>query len=324
MPRRRPISGTLRHARSRRYDPAAVSSSSFSKPRVTSFLALAAGAALLLAPASAAAITAVPRSGGSPNANAIADLYKIIMFFGMIVFLGVEVFLIRSILKYRASTGAVASGPTENNKLEIGWTIGAVGLVAVLAAVTFIKLPDITTPPNGQPIAEFAQSSASASLVSTPNPPDGKKITINVTGRQFIWRYTYGNKLDSPFAYTQMVAPAETVVVLRIQATDVIHSWWIPALGGKFDAVPGSTNYTWFKAPAPKNAAGDIYTGQCAELCGRQHANMLASVRIVTPAAFKVWLAAQKTRIADANQQSIKTRQKLTRQGQITDLTPPS
>ena len=279
--------------------------------------------ALLAAPASSLAVTAVPRAGGSPNADAIQELYVIVMILGLIVFVGVEAVLIRSLVKFRASKGAVAEGPSDNSKLELGWTLAAAGIVVLLGVITFVKLPDVTTPPNGEPVAEFAKTSRLAGLVAVPTPPNGKKITINVTGRQYIWRYTYGNRLDSPFAYTEMVAPSDTVVVLRIQSTDVIHSWWIPALGGKFDAVPGSTNYTWFKAPTPKDPKGDVYTGQCAELCGRQHANMLATVRIVTPAAFKVWLATQKQRIADANQQSIQNRKKLTDEGQIPNLTPP-
>jgi cytochrome c oxidase subunit 2 len=160
-------------------------------------------------------------------------------------------------------------------------------------------------------------------LVPEPTPPTGKKITIDVTGRQFIWRNTYGPTMAAPIANTEMVAPSDTVVVLRIQATDVIHSWWIPKLGGKFDAVPGSTNYTWFKAPTPKSPAGDVYTGQCAELCGSQHAAMLARVRVVTPAQFAVWLSNQKQRIAQANKDAVKERAKLTAEGQVPNLTPP-
>ena len=71
-----------------------------------------------------------------------------------------------------------------------------------------------------------------------------------------------------------MVVPVNTTVTLEIRAQDVAHSWWIPTLGGKFDAVPGYTNYTWFKA----TQASGTYTGQCAELCGRNHANMTARV----------------------------------------------
>ena len=88
------------------------------------------------------------------------------------------------------------------------------------------------------------------------------------------------NAFGLPYSYQEMVVPANTTVMLDIQATDVIHSWWIPKLGGKFDAVPGYTNYTWFKAP---DAPATLYTGQCAELCGRNHADMTARVRVVSP-----------------------------------------
>jgi cytochrome c oxidase subunit 2 len=76
----------------------------------------------------------------------------------------------------------------------------------------------------------------------------------------------------------------------------VVHSWWIPALGGKFQAVPGYHNYTWFKISKP-----GVYRGQCALLCGRGHARMIASVKAVPPAQFEAWLAYQKKLIAEAN-----------------------
>jgi cytochrome c oxidase subunit 2 len=293
-----------------------------SRARIAAIAALTSVGALVLAPATSFAFTAVPKAGGSPNADAIQDLYIFALIIGVIVLIGVEALLVRSLLKFRASKGAVADNHSSDGKGDLGWAIGATVIVVLLAVATFVKLPDVTNPPNGVPVADFAKSSATTGLVSIPSPADGKKLTINVTGRQFIWRYTYGDRLDSPFVYTEMVAPSDTVVVLKIQSTDVIHSWWIPELGGKFDAVPGSTNYTWFKAPTPKGPNGDVYSGQSAQLGGRQFANMLATVRIVTPAAFKVWLASQKQRIADANQQAIKNRSKLAAQGQIPNLTP--
>jgi cytochrome c oxidase subunit 2 len=278
---------------------------------------------LLIVPASSLALTAVPRSGGSPNADAISDLYIIVLVIALIIFIGVEAFLLRSLVKFRASKGAVAESRAQDSRSDIGWALAAAGVVVLLAVATFVKLPDVTNPPNGASVTDLSKPSALANgLVPVPSPPNGKKLTINVTGRQYIWRYTYGNDVDSPYVYTEMVAPSDTVVVLRIQSTDVIHSWWIPALGGKFDAVPGSTNYTWFKAPTPKTPAGDVYTGQSAQLGGRQFANMIASVRIVTPAAFKVWLASQKQRITNAVEQGVKNRNKLTTEGQIPNLTP--
>ena len=77
-----------------------------------------------------------------------------------------------------------------------------------------------------------------------------------------------------------MVVPEHTTVVLDIQSTDVIHSWWVPSLGGKMDAVPGYTTYTWFKALHTGN-----FRGQCAQLCGTNHAAMDAYVKVRHPGA---------------------------------------
>jgi cytochrome c oxidase subunit 2 len=79
-----------------------------------------------------------------------------------------------------------------------------------------------------------------------------------------------------------MVVPDDTTVVLEIVSIDVAHSWWIPP-GGKFDAVPGNVNKTWFKAGRGR------YRGQCAEFCGHNHADMLATVRVVPAADYERW-----------------------------------
>jgi cytochrome c oxidase subunit II len=124
-------------------------------------------------------------------------------------------------------------------------------------------------------------------------------LRIDVNGQQYVWRYTYAdgdnNPLNNVFAYEEMVVPAGVTVTLRIHAQDVAHSWWVPELGGKFDAIPKHTNYTWFKVPADK--AGTTFRGQCAELCGRGHANMIAQVKAVTPAQFEAWYDRKKTEI---------------------------
>jgi cytochrome c oxidase subunit 2 len=109
-----------------------------------------------------------------------------------------------------------------------------------------------------------------------------------------------------------MVVPEGQTVVLDIQASDVIHSWWVPSLGGKVDAVPGYTTYTWFKAPHPA-----FYHGQCAQLCGRDHAAMVAYVKVVSAAEYQRWLSQQKSQISSANNQVGQLRQYLTAQGQI-------
>ena len=97
-----------------------------------------------------------------------------------------------------------------------------------------------------------------------------------------------------------MYAPANTTVILEIQSTDVIHSWWVPSLGGKVDAVPGYTTYTWFKAPQGR---APCFHGQCAQLCGRSHAAMTALVQVLSPADYKAWLTRQSDLITQANAQ---------------------
>src|SRR5829696_2465637 len=257
-----------------------------------------------------------PESGGSPNADEIDSLYKIVLYIAIVVFVVVEGALLYSLVKFRAKRGRVAAQIHGNTRLEISWTVGAALILVVLSAVTFAKLGAIQDPPNGSVGGlQLAQGVLTAST-SEPTPPNGRKLTICVTGRQYIWRYTYGancksNAFGLPYSYQEMVVPANTTVVLDIQATDVIHSWWIPKLGGKFDAVPGYRNFTWFNAPH----AGETYTGQCAEFCGRGHADMTARVRVVSPAEYETWLADQRQAIADANRQVIELREQLARDG---------
>jgi len=247
-----------------------------------------------------------PESGGSPNADEIHSLYKIILYVAIVVFVVVEGALLYSVIKFRARRGRVAAQIHGNTRLEITWTVGAALILVVLAAVTFSKLGSIQNPPNSGPNGlQFAST-------TEPTPPNGKKLTICVTGRQYIWRYTYGadcksNAFGLPYSYQEMVVPADTTVVLDLQSTDVIHSWWIPKLGGKFDAFPGYRNFTWFKAPT----AGALYRGQCAELCGRNHADMTARVKVVTPDQYLTWIANQKAAIAAANRQVIQLHQQL-------------
>jgi cytochrome c oxidase subunit 2 len=186
-------------------------------------------------------------------------------------------------------------------------------ILVVLAAFTFAKLTSIQNPPNsGRNGLQLADSGALfASGPTKKFPPNGRSLNICVNGQQYIWRYTYARDcgsapLNSPFSYQEMVVPVDTTVTLDINAQDVAHSWWIPKLGGKFDAIPGYTNHTWFKIPA--KLAGQVFTGQCAELCGRNHANMIATVRAVTPSEYEKWLDQRKADIKAADDAAAKAR----------------
>jgi cytochrome c oxidase subunit 2 len=272
-------------------------------------LAVVAGA-LLLAPIASADLLS-PESGGSPNADDIDTLYKFVFAVALVVFLGVEGVLIYSLVKFKARKGAVPAQIRGNTRLEIGWTVGAAVILVILATLTFIKLDGIRNPPdsgaNGLQLAD----------TSRRLPPNGKSLNICVNGQQYIWRYTYEEKcspneaknLGAPFSYEEMVVPVDTTVTLDINAQDVAHSWWIPKLGGKFDAIPGYTNHTWFKIPA--KLAGTTFFGQCAELCGRNHANMTARVRALSVPDYQKWLAQQKADIKAAEQAGAQQRKQL-------------
>ncbi len=263
-------------------------------------LAAVAGSLLLAAAAFADALT--PESGGSPNAGDIDSLYKIALYIAAVVFVAVEGALVYALIKFRHRRGRVAAQIRGNTSLEIGWTVGAALILIVLTVFTFAKLNAIKDPARSSASGLRAGATLEAS-VDQPAPPGGQALKIAVNGQQYIWRYTYPN---GAFAYDTMVVPVNTTVTLDIEAQDVIHSWWIPKLGGKFDAVPGYTNHTWFKIPKP-----GVYDGQCAELCGRNHANMVARVKAVPVADYQRWVAQQKKLIDAANQAAVAQRKTL-------------
>jgi cytochrome c oxidase subunit 2 len=289
--------------------------------RLALILGLSVCASLLLAP-DAFANFLTPKSGGQP-ANQIHSLYMIVLYIAAVVFALVEGALIYSVYKFRAKKGAVAAQIHGNTRLEIGWTVGAAVILVILTTVTFIKLPSIINPPNSS--ANGLSSGALSASTTEPEPPNGKKFVICITGRQFIWAYYYGAACESDpytshtvYSYQKMYVPANTTIVLHIESLDVIHSWWVPSLAGKVDAVPGYTTYSWFIAPK----ANALYHGQCAELCGRLHAAMTALVQVLTPAHFERWLAYQKAAIAADDQQVLALRKELVADGQLTPNLP--
>jgi cytochrome c oxidase subunit II len=227
----------------------------------------------------------LPERGGSPNADRIASLYTVVLVAAALVFAGVAVTLVFALVRYRERRSPVAAQIRGNTRLEIAWTIAAVGLVIFLAVFSIAKLNAIEHP--GAAVASPAAATAGVG--------DGGRgaLHVDVVGRQYVWMFTYPN---GAFSYEEMVAPVGVTVELDIVSVDVAHSWWIPKLGGKFDAIPGYVNHTWFRL----KRAG-VYTGQCAELCGRNHAQMVARVRGVSPAAYARWVAQQKRMIDAAN-----------------------
>lgn len=223
------------------------------------------GALLVAAPALAGNGGLAPVEPASENAEGIRDTYWLILIITGAVFVIVETTLVVFLIRYRRRQRTRdVEGPQirGNTNFEIAWTVVPVLLLAAIVAFIFTKLPVI----EDAPTASAADS-----------------LTIRVEGHQYFWLFRYP---DGQIAVDDMVVPVGKVVTLDVVAPDVIHSWWIPALGGKIDAIPGRTNHTWFKAERT-----GTWTGRCAELCGAQHALMTASVTAVGAAAFDEFLA---------------------------------
>jgi cytochrome c oxidase subunit II len=191
-----------------------------------------------------------PQFAHSPNAHRINTAYWVVLAFTSVIFLVVEGALVAFIWKYRrrgrprTAEGAQVHGHT---RLELIWTVVPVIILAVIGAVIFYELPAINDAP------------------AAVNP-----IRITVEGHQYYWQFDYPNGARS---INDLHVPVDQVVLLTVKSYDVVHSWWIPQLGGKIQAIPGRTNHIWFKADRP-----GTYYGQCAELCGLYHEAMHARV----------------------------------------------
>lgn len=237
---------------------------------------LVALAFVVAAPALAGNGGVAPPDPASPNAERIRDAYWLVLGITGAIFVLVEAALILFIVRYRSRGRArEVEGPqiVGHRRLELIWTAIPVLILVGIGAFVFYKLPGIKDVPK-----------ATAA---------GEHLNVKVEGRQFYWRFTYPNGV---VAVNELRVPVGRVVDLDVTAPafDVIHSWWIPRLGGKIDAIPGKTNETWFQAEKV-----GVYRGQCAEFCGVQHALMLATVRVVSREEFDRWYAAEAAQPTD-------------------------
>jgi cytochrome c oxidase subunit 2 len=203
-----------------------------------------------------------PVEPASPNAHHIQHAYYLILGFTAAIFVLVESLLVIFVVKYRsrgrarAVEGAQVHGHT---RLELIWTAFPVVILAVIAGFVFYELPNIDSAP------------------AAADP-----IHITVEGHQYYWQFDYPNHARS---IGTLHVPAGAVVDLKVVSPDVIHSWWIPALGGKIQAIPGRINHTWFQAEPGS------YGGACAQLCGVFHASMGATVQAGSQQQYQHYLA---------------------------------
>ena len=241
----------------------------------------------------------------SPIAREIYSLHNLILWICIAIFVLVFGTMFFAIIKHRKSVGHKAAHFHENTTVEVVWTI-----------VPFVILMGMAYPATKTII----------SMKDTSNPD----LTIKATGYQWKWGYEYikgegslagvsdGISLYSSLATpmeqiydknvpksenyllevdTEMVVPIKKKVRILTTANDVIHAFWVPAFGVKQDAIPGFIRDTWFTVENP-----GVYRGQCAELCGKEHAFMPIVVRAVTEEEFKDWAAKQKAAMPPAAQ----------------------
>src|SRR5215216_5058890 len=272
--------------------------------------------ALLLSP-TAFAGWFLPESDGSPNADGIRTLYILIALIALVIFIGVEGLLIYSMVKYRARKGRVAAQIHGNTQLEIGWTVGAAAILIFLTVFTFVLLDDIKNPAASEIDADGNAVSAGTLYASTdqPGPPGGNELKIRVVGQQYSWEFKYPDNGDQQvYSWNDMYVPVGRTVVLDIQSVDVAHSWWIPELGPKMDAIPGYVNKSWFLVPQKALGEGErqiVYEGQCAELCGRGHADMLARVIALPYDEWKAWYDRKADELQQAKDEAARERERI-------------
>ncbi len=250
--------------------------------------------ALLVMPAATAAYTLNMTEGVTPISQQQYGLHMLV--FWICVVIGVLVFAVMawSIFHHRKSKGAVASNFHESTTIEIIWT------VAPLLILIGIAIP------------------ATATLLDLEDAKTNADITLQVTGIQWKWKYTFvdedvsfvsslaqssrdvvsdptGNENYLLEVDNQLVLPVGKKIRFLFHSNDVIHAWWVPALGVKQDSIPGFINDSWALIEEP-----GIYRGQCAELCGKDHGFMPIVVNAVTEPEYNEWLAGMKADAAAA------------------------
>jgi cytochrome c oxidase subunit 2 len=214
-------------------------------------------------------------SSASPASAAITDLHNVVLIIAGAIFVIVEGLILTAAFRFRRRKGD-ASEPEQihgNTRLEIAWTV-APALIVIAVFVLTIR----------------AQRTIDASAYSDQ---PGVPLTVEVIGHQWWWEFRYpdlGILTGGQGIATagELVIPVARPVNLKITSVDVIHSFWVPELAGKTDAINGVINQSWLKADRP-----GAYFGQCAELCGASHANMRLVVTAVSPDEFEAWAAGQ-------------------------------
>jgi cytochrome c oxidase subunit 2 len=209
-----------------------------------------------------------PRGPDSPQASRIEDIYWLLVAITGAIFVLVEGALILFVVRFRnRGRPRTLEGPQIHGatRLELIWTAIPVVILAVIVAFVLYKLPGINN-------------------VSSAEAKSGE-FRVKVEGHQFYWNFVYPNGVVQ---VQTLRLPAQRAIKLDIHSLDVDHSWWIPSLDGKFDAIPGKVNHQRFFA-----SRVGTFIGRCGEFCGYEHPKMVATVKTVPAADFDSWYASE-------------------------------
>jgi cytochrome c oxidase subunit II len=214
----------------------------------------------------------------SPSTDQIDTLLWIGFAAATILIVAVNAALIYALRRYRAERGAEPRQVTGGRRIQLR----AGGALAVFAAALFVLGVVYTDR------AREAPATGGAGLEAAKAEP----LKIVATGQQWLWRYDYPNEA---FSYYKLVVPVDTAVELDLVSTDVIHTWDVPELAGKRDAVPGKTNHVVFSTDEE-----GAYSGQSATLSGQAYAAMRTEVDVVSPEEYEAFVEGQKDDIQAA------------------------
>ena len=221
-------------------------------------------------------------------------LYWVMLVIGLVLLVGINLALIALVMRCGAARGRAPRRLIVRRTAQLG----TAGVFAVIVAVTFVlgviqtndaKKVEASGPDGLQAAALItAQRSLSLPVTDASSAP----LEIKACGQQWIWRYEYPN---GTYSYYELVVPVDTAVILHLCSTDVVHRWWVPGLSGKFDATPGESNSTWFKA----DETGD-YDGASYAFSGASYAVMRTRVHVVDVPTYQAWLEQQAAGIQEA------------------------
>jgi heme/copper-type cytochrome/quinol oxidase subunit 2 len=280
---------------------------------------------LILAPPAQASIFG-PEPPHSPNAEAISIAYWAMLVIGILLAVVIHVALIRAVVRSRADRDRRPVRETAGRGM-VGRAIAALGALAVAVLVFGIVMTVETrsvesSGPEGLgaqatrfaqvglrdlPASEATEGGESAideetagSEPATGQEPSGVPVEIDAIGQQWLWRFEYpGNDPQgSPrFSYGELLVPVDTPVILNVTSTDVMHTWWIPSLGGQVQAVPGDISQTWFKADEE-----GVYEGPSTTFSGTNFPAMRAWVRAVSAEDYTSYVEELERELTEAQE----------------------